>query len=76
MPDIKEITVKVTYSVKLYGVTASSKTVKQLEKAAKMRHEIELETTLDFTNARDWIEDNICEDDCFKWQAEVVHFKK
>lgn len=70
MKNIKKINVKVTYTVGLGGLTASKEVLEQLEKIADNGNEIDFSTD-QYPEARDWIQENIKERDCYDSHFEI-----
>ena len=71
MITIKDLTVKVTYSVGLSDVEVSEKVAKQLEQMADYRFSISDSEINKFPEAFEWCIDNISEDDALYWEYEV-----
>jgi hypothetical protein len=71
MAKIKNINVKVTYSVGLGGLTAPKKVLEQLNEIADNGDEIDF-ATFKYPEARDWIQENIKERDCYEASFEIV----
>jgi hypothetical protein len=71
MAKIKNITVKVTYTVGLGGLTAPKKVIEQLNEIADKGDEIE-HGGLKYDEAQQWIIDNIKERDCYESTFEIV----
>ena len=71
MRTIKDLTVKVTYSVSLSDVEVSEKVAKQLEQMADYGFSISDSEENKFPEAFEWCCDNISEDDALYWEFEV-----
>ena len=71
MRTIKDLTVKVTYSVSLSDVEVSEKVAKQLEQMAGYGFSISESEINKFPEAFEWCSDNISEDDALYWEYEV-----
>lgn len=70
MPKIKHITVKVTYTVGLGGVTAPKKVIDQLSEIADTGDSIDYSDHR-YHEVADWILSNIKERDCFQSEFEI-----
>ena len=71
MRTIKDLTVKVTYSVGLSDVEVSEKVAKQLEQMADCGFSISDSEINKFPEAFEWCSNNISEDDALYWEYEV-----
>jgi hypothetical protein len=70
MKTIKDLSVKVTYSVGLGGLKVSNKVFEQLNEIADSGNEVD-GTGMDFPEAVEWLRDNIKERDCCELQYEI-----
>ena len=71
MRTIKDLTVKVTYSVGLSDVKVPEEVAKQLEQMADYGFTI-CDSEIDkFPEAFEWCSENISEDDALYWEYEV-----
>lgn len=71
MKTIKDLTVKVTYTVGLGNVEVPNKVYKQLEKMADYGLSIEDDYSEEYEEAFNWLSMNIKERDCYNWSYEV-----
>jgi len=71
MKTIKDLTVKVTYSVGLSDVEVPEEVAKQLEQMADHGFSICDSEINKFPEAFNWLSDNISEDDALYWEYEV-----
>ena len=71
MKTIKDLTVKVTYTVGLGDVEVSNEVFKQLNKMADYGFSVEDCESSDYPEAFDWLSDNIRESDAMDWAYEV-----
>lgn len=71
MITIKDLTVKVTYRVGLGEVEMPEKVHQQLLEASKKDDEIKMGSISKYSDAYEWLSDNIRERDCMDWEAEI-----
>ena len=71
MVTIKDLTVKVTYRVGLGEVEMPEKVHQQLLEASENGDEIEMGGISKYSDAYEWLSDNIRERDCMDWEAEI-----
>nr|DAT70085.1 MAG TPA: hypothetical protein [Caudoviricetes sp.] len=71
MRTIKDLTVKVTYSVGLSDVKVPEEVAKQLEQIADYGFSIYDSEINKFPEAFEWCSENISEDDALYWEYEV-----
>lgn len=70
MKTVNDLTVKVTYRVGLGQVEMPGKVYEQLVEAAESGDEIESHSE-EYTDAAEWLSNNIREADCMDWNAEI-----
>lgn len=70
MKKIKNLTVKVTYRVGLGDVEMPDEVYEQLTEAAEDGDTIE-SGGIKYTEAAEWLSNNIRERDCMDWEAEI-----
>jgi hypothetical protein len=75
MKTIKDLTVKVTYTVSLGGVNVSDEISEQLE-SIQGNGSVSLHDSLGNTKALEWIFDNIHEEDAYDWECKIIDLKK
>jgi hypothetical protein len=71
MKTVKDLTVKVTYRVGLVDVEMPQKVYDQIVEAAENGDDIDPSDPRKYTDAADWLSDNIRERDCMDWEAEI-----
>lgn len=71
MRTIKDLTVKVTYTVGLLDVEVPEKVAEQLEQMADYGFDVYDSEISKFPDAFDWLSDNIKERDAMDWAYEV-----
>ncbi|PKH50849.1 hypothetical protein CXF68_09190 [Tenacibaculum sp. Bg11-29] len=74
MKTIKNIQVKVNYVVGVGGYEVSEKVFKQLEEMHNEGKEIDGAGS-EYTEAIEWINANVKENDAFVWEYEIEEFK-
>jgi hypothetical protein len=73
MAKIKNIGVKITYSVGLGGVTAPKKVIGQLEEIAAAGEELDdSQADLKYPEAAEWIREKIRHRDCYESRFEII----
>lgn len=75
MKNLKELTIKVTYQVGLADLQIPEDISEQVISELEAAHDSGQEITADnqeYTNAYQWILDNIYEQDCCEYSAEVA----
>lgn len=70
MPIVKGITVKVTYTVSLGDIEIPDKVLDEIHKSMGEFAKIELNGA-DYKQAEHWLLDNIKEQDCLDWSADI-----
>jgi len=70
MKTIKDLSVKVTYSVGLGGLEVSDKVFDQLNEIADNGTEVD-GTGMEYPEAIEWLHDNIKEGDCCDLECEI-----
>lgn len=73
MKNINELTIKVTYTISLQDVHVSEKVYEELLEANNSFKILSpnFVSVNRYSNALDWISDNIEEKDCFEWECEI-----
>jgi hypothetical protein len=73
---VKDLTVKVTYSVGLGNIEMPDIVHQQLLKAFEKGHEIDsVSYRKEYQEASEWLVENIREKDCFDWEAEITELE-
>ncbi|WP_299576638.1 hypothetical protein [uncultured Sunxiuqinia sp.] len=70
MRKVEDLQVTVTYRVGLGDVSMPEKVYKQLFDAAKNGDEID-GSSMTYSDAAEWLSDNIRERDCMDWECEI-----
>lgn len=71
MKVIKDLTVKVTYTVGLGDVEVSDEVFEQLEQMADYGFSVGIGDSEKYEKAFEWLMNNIREDDAMEWEYEV-----
>lgn len=71
MKTIKDLTVKVTYTVGLGNVKVPNEVYEQLERMADYGLSVEDDYSEEYVEAFNWLSTNIKERDCYNWSYEV-----
>ena len=71
MKNIKDLRVKVTYEVGLGDLEMPKEAYNEIIEAGEKGKDIEM-CSLEFSAAEEWLSQNIREQDCFEWKAEVI----
>ena len=70
MKTVKDLSVTVKYKVGLGNIKMPEKVYKQIVEAAEKGNTIQ-GTGLKYSDAAEWLSDNIKERDCFEWETEI-----
>ncbi|WP_407489190.1 hypothetical protein [Elizabethkingia anophelis] len=79
MSNLKKIRVEVTYSVGLGELNVPEKVLDQLLKAYDNNKDLSGDDMLyssEYSEAAEWLADNIREKDCYNWECEIVELKE
>lgn len=75
MKKIKDLMVKVTYTVSLSDIEVPDKVFDELAKAYDEGGNI-LELDDELENANEWLSDNIRQEDAMDWECEIENFEE
>lgn len=75
MKKIKDLMVKVTYTVSLSDVEVPNEVFDELAKAYDEGGNI-LELDDELENANEWLSDNIRQEDAMDWECEIENFEE
>lgn len=68
---VKDLTVKVTYTVGLGDIEMPEEVYNQITEAGGKCKDIKMHD-LEYPEAAAWLSENIQESDCMEWEAEIV----
>lgn len=71
MVKVKELTIEVIYRVGYGDVEMPENVYKQLVEASEKGHKLEMGSSERYTEALDWLSNNIQEADAMDWQADI-----
>lgn len=78
MKNIKELAVTITYTIGLGNIDIPENIYNELEKAYDNNDTLDSFSTLTlnkYSNAIDWLAENVKEKDCMNWECEIDMFE-